>query len=86
MTLAAFEQKFHTSINMIQLPKHSQTDNITRYAKFEMDDKDTWVAIKRTTDLNLINTWSIPVQNGTFKVNIIRKIIFISAIFLNFNL
>ena len=86
MTLAAFEQKFHTSINMIQLSKRSQTGNITRYAKFEMDDKDTWVAIKRTTDLNLINTWSIPVQNGTFKVNIIRKIIFISVIFLNFNL
>ena len=45
MTVAAFEQKFHTTLSLVGDP--------TRLARFEVDDKDTWVLIKHTADMTL---------------------------------
>ena len=45
MTVAAFEQKFHTTLSLVGDP--------ARLARFEVDDKDTWVLIKHTADMTL---------------------------------
>lgn len=58
MTLAQFEQKYHTTVEITQekteyATKYCKVGDVVRYAKIQLGELPIWIDVKRTADITL---------------------------------